>query len=231
MDITTGFDTESYLAELTRCFNDRADPITAIGQKAYMRNQFDFLGIKAPERRLIQKPFFEKATRPPKEKLQSLLHLLWQKEYREFQYFGQELMSRYKNQFQKGDIECLVFMISRKSWWDTVDFTATRLVGHYFKKYPAERYAQTELWLDSDSIWLRRTAILFQLHYKDETDEALLEKVVVSQLHSEEFFINKAIGWALRQYSATNPEWVRGLVGKHPFSALSTREALRKMKN
>ena len=124
----------------------------------------------------------------------------------------------------------LEFIITNKSWWDTVDFIASHLVGNYFKKYPDKIEEYINKWMLSKNIWLQRTALLFQLKYKVALNPVLLENIIKQFLYSKEFFINKAIGWILREYSKTNPQWVINFVKKYPLHNLSKREALRLIK-
>ena len=120
-------------------------------------------------------------------------------------------------------------MVTHNSWWDTVDIIAVKLIGEYFKKYPEEIKPAVKRWLDSRNIWLQRCAILFQLHYKKAIDTEMLTQVIHSLLGSKEFFINKAIGWILREYGKTNPEWVLDFVDKTELHPLSKREAIRRL--
>jgi 3-methyladenine DNA glycosylase AlkD len=208
-------------------FQDRADGGIASGQKAYMKNLFEFYGIKAPVRQEIQKTFFNKKVLPPKEALDTLTKALWDKPQREFQYLAQEMVHRYAGQFEKDDILLFEFMITHKSWWDTVDFIASKLVGEFFKKFPGQRDPYVKKWMDSGNIWLQRTTILFQLNYKEAVDQKLLTSIINALLGSREFFINKAIGWMLRQYSKTNPAWVIEFCDHTALDKLSRREALK----
>jgi len=208
-------------------FNKNASPKIAAGQKAYMKNHFDFYGLKTPDRRKIQKPFLIKEYLPQKKDLERIVKKLWKKKQREYQYFAQELTEKYVNDFDKNDIELFEFMIINKSWWDTIDFIAPKLVGEYFKLYPEQRNDYIEKWINSGNIWLQRTAILFQLKYKNDLDKEFLAYIIHSLLGSKEFFINKAIGWILRQYSRTNPDWVINFVNKTDLNILSKKEALR----
>jgi len=118
-------------------------------------------------------------------------------------------------------------MITHKSWWDTVDLIATKLVGEYFRIFPDQRGRYVEKWIASNNIWLQRTSIIFQLNYKEELDKEFLAYVINSLTGSKEFFINKAIGWILRQYGRTNPGWVIDFANKTRLNSLSRREALR----
>ena len=121
-------------------------------------------------------------------------------------------------------------MITHKSWWDTVDYIAANLLGTYFKLYPEQRQIYVKNWLASGNFWLQRSAILFQLKYKDQVDTEMLSHVITSLLGSKEFFINKAIGWMLREYGKTNPAWVVDFVNGHQLEKLSQKEALRLIK-
>ncbi len=208
-------------------FEKNTNPEIALGQKAYMKNKFEFYGIKTPVRRKIQKPFLVKKYLPPKTELETIIKALWEKPEREYQYFSQELAYKYVNQFERKDIALFEFMMVHKSWWDTIDFIAPKLVGNYFKIYPEQRNAYVEKWISSNNIWLQRTAILFQLNYKNDLDKNFLAYVINSLLGSKEFFINKAIGWILRQYSKINPDWVIEFTNHSQLDKLSYKEALR----
>jgi len=208
-------------------FDKNANPKIGLEQKAYMRNQFEFYGIKATERREIQKPFFVKEFLPKKDELDKIVIALWEKPQRDYQYFSQELAFNYVKQFEKTDIELFEYMVTHKSWWDTVDFIAANLMGAYFKKYPEQINVTIKKWLNSNNIWLQRSALLFQLKYKENLDTVLLASTINSLLGSKEFFINKAIGWILREFSKTNPKWVLEFAGKTALSSLSRKEALR----
>lgn len=214
-----------YISSLLSEFALHQNPSIAEGQASYMKNRFAFFGIKTTERREIQKPFFDKKYLPPKIKLEQMVKFLWDQPQRECQYFAQELVEKYVRQIELKDLELYERMITQKSWWDTVDFIATHLVGHYFKQFPERKYSKTEEWLRSDNIWLQRTALIFQLKYKEKIDVALMEKCIYHLSGSMEFFINKAIGWILREYSKTNPEWVMDFIDRTKLSGLSKREA------
>ncbi|WP_041632769.1 DNA alkylation repair protein [Maribacter sp. HTCC2170] len=196
-------------------------------QKAYMRNQFEFYGIKTPVRREIQKPFLAKDFLPPKSELQLIIKTLWNKPEREYQFIGQELVHKYKKQFVKSDIALLEFMVTHKSWWDTVDYIAVKLIGPYFDMFPEQLKPIIEKWLASGNMWLQRCCLLYQLKSKDKMDTQRLSQIINLLLGSNEFFINKAIGWVLREYSRTNPKWVVKFVSNHKLAPLSKREALR----
>jgi len=115
-------------------------------------------------------------------------------------------------------------LITSKSWWDTVDTIAPHPVGKVAKETPSIVDDIIEGWSQSDNLWLCRSAILFQLRYKEETDETALYRYILANAESTEFFIQKAIGWALREYSKTNPSSVRKFIESHTLSKLSIRE-------
>lgn len=215
------------LQDIEAAFLAHADPEIAAGQRAYMKDQFPFLGIKTPQRRALQKPFLAKASLPPYDEVVEVVPAFWQKPEREYHYFAQELLAKYAGRFESTEITLFEYMITHNSWWDTVDFIASKLVGPYFRQYPAQRDQHLDIWLASGNMWLQRTGLLFQLHYKNQLDQKLLARVIHRLLGSDEFFINKAIGWILREYSKTNPQWVRHFVEQTPLSSLSRREALR----
>lgn len=218
---------ESYLKTLQSAFEEYQNVEIAKGQSAYMKHHFEFYGLKSEVRRQLQMPFLEKDFLPAQEKLHDIIEALWALPQREFQLFGQELFFKYAKTMSEKDIETLEYMITHKSWWDSVDFIANKLVGTYFKKFPQNRNAIIQKWLDSDNMWLKRSTIIFQLKYKKTTDTEFLGYVIQQNLGSKEFFINKAIGWVLREYSRTNPEWVVVFTERHELHSLSRREGLR----
>ncbi len=219
-----------YIPTLLKEFKLNANNNIAIEQSAYMRHQFKFFGIKTTQRRALQHAFLAKDMLPTKNELTTMVKELWKQPQRECQYFAQELAFKYTNQFEKSDIELYEYMVVNQSWCDTVDFIATKLMGAYFKKFPEQRAIYVKKWLTSGNVWLQRCAILFQLKYKEETDTTLLSDTINILLGSKEFFINKAIGWILREYSKTNPEWVIAFTEKTALNSLSKKEALRLMK-
>ncbi len=216
-----------FVALLTSEFLKNGKSKIAAGQKAYMRGKFEYFGLKTNDRRVIQKPFLVKQYLPPKMELFGLVKELNNKPQRDFHLFAQELVFKYIKQFEKIDIDLLEYMVINNSWWDTVDFIAVKLMGAYFKKYPNEIEKRVNQYIKSNNIWLQRSALLFQLKYKDQINTNILDYTIKALLGSKEFFINKAIGWVLREYSRTNPDWVVDFVEKTELSNLSKKEALR----
>lgn len=216
-----------YIKTLEEEFKRLANPEISAGQKAYMKNQFEFFGVKTPTRREINAPFLHKDFLPTQDDAEKIVRNLWLRPEREFQYFAQELALSYHKKVKETDLELFEFMILNKSWWDTVDFIAPKLVGSYFKKYPHQRDKTIEKWLASGNIWLQRSSLIFQLKYKTGFDTKMLEHVIRSLSGSKEFFINKAIGWILREYGKREPEWVLEFAARNSLHPLSRREALR----
>ncbi len=216
-----------FVENLEQVFRQHSNAKIAQEQKAYMRNKFEFCGIKTPIRRDLQRPFLSKSGLPLKAGLTVITKKLWGNPEREFQYFAQELVYKHRKQFEKEDIALLEYMVMNKSWWDTVDFIGAKLIGAYFEKYPGQIKPYVDKWLASNNIWLQRCCLLFQLKYKENLDTKKLEYIIKHLLGSREFFINKAIGWVLREYSKTNPNWVIQFVNQNPLERLSQKEALR----
>ncbi len=194
--------------------------------RAYMRGQFEYLGIKSPQFRELFKQHYAEHGLPPLRDLDGILRDLWAMPQREFQYAATSLLARFESELPAGFIQTLEYLIVTKSWWDTVDTISTGTLGVHFRRYPKVRARYLTKWRKSRNFWLRRACILFQLNYKKETNFALLCDIIRENLGSKEFFINKAIGWALRQYTRVDPHGVRKFVAETPLNPLSTREAL-----
>ena len=210
-------------------FARHANPEIAASQKAYMKHRFDFYGIQSVKRRELQKPFLAKSNLPEKWEAFELIRQFWDLPQREMQYFGLDLISRYHTQLERDDMGFLEYLLTQKSWWDTVDLLAVHSVGTYFQKFPENKEDLLEGWLDSENIWLQRSCLLYQLKYKDKLNTAELEKTIERLNGSKEFFINKAIGWILREHSKTDPDWVRAYVERVELHPLSRREALKRI--
>ena len=217
-----------YIKPLKKLFEQNSNPTQAPAMKKYMRDQFEYLGIKTPQNTALQKEFYAKYGLPEVGELDAILRDLWAMPQREFQYVGGGLLWRLVNQIPPEFIETIENLITTKSWWDTVDSIASGPVGVHFKRYPAVRKKYLARWRKSENFWLRRTTILFQLNYKEETDFDLLCEIIRENLGSKEFFINKAIGWSLRQYARTDPKAVKKFVKEtKDLNPLSRREAMK----
>ena len=190
----------------------------------YMLNKFEYIGIKTPETREIFKNFFKEYKN--KEKIDwEFVNKCWENEYREFQYVAADYLKNMKDKLTIDDIPKLKRLILKKSWWDTID-NLNMTIGALALKDSNVNKILLEWSLD-ENIWLRRIAIDHQLLRKEKTNTELLEKILKNNLGQAEFFINKAIGWALRDYSKTNPEWVKNFIeeNKEKMAKLSIKEA------
>ena len=200
------------------------DSQKAGSMESYMRHQFSFLGIAAPERNALYKKYFPSAK---KTKIidWDFVDTCWEKEYREYQYVAANYLKAMQSYLKETDLSKIERLVVTKSWWDTVDIL-DRVVGSlvYGKPELEERILQ---WSLSDNIWLRRVAIDHQLLRKEKTNVQLMEKILLHNLNQTEFFINKAIGWSLRDYSKTNPDWVACFIEKNKerMAELSIKEA------
>ena len=219
--------TTDYLHPLLDRLEANANPAEAVPMARYMRDQFSFYGIKTPQRRLLVREFLAEQGLPPPDLLKPVVLTLWQRPQRECQYIAVGLLERGSKRLDIPVVGLLERLIVTKSWWDTVDSLAGGLAGEQFRRFPEARAAALPRWRASDNIWLRRSAILFQLGYKKETDVDLLLAIVEENKASGEFFIQKAIGWALREYSKTKPDLVVDFVEQTELPPLSRREALK----
>lgn len=217
-----------YLKEIQKIFVANGDQLIAKGAKTYLLNQFEFYGIKTPLRRQICKAFYK--THPIKDhtELSKLIKECFNEPQRELHYFAIELLGHHKKIWSIKTIPLIEWMITHQSWWDSVDSTNTHVISKFFLLHPEHIKAYTSKWNQSSNKWLIRMSILFQLTYKTKTDTNLLSRYIEnSQLH-EDFFVRKAIGWALRAYAYTNKKWVVQFVKAHPLlNNLSKKEALK----
>ena len=199
-----------------------ANPDDAGAMKAYMKNKFEFLGVKTPARRKLAKAFFKQQTDSVID--WNFINEAWKNPYRELQYIALDYLEIRKKLLTPSDLPRLKKLAQTKSWWDTIDFL-DRLVGSIIDRFP-ETKEIIVAWSCDEDIWLRRLAIDHQLLRKEETDTELLEKILVNNLGQTEFFINKAIGWALRDYSKINPDWLRDFIERlrAEMATLSIRE-------
>jgi len=225
----------NFVVELEEQFKRNKNDEKALKMSKYMKNKFPFAGIQSQDLKNIYKPLVQQYKTKDFEEMKNISQLLWEKEEREYQYVAMDYLSVNKFYQFENSIEVLEQLILNKSWWDTVDMLASNLVGSYFIKFPEHQAHYFEKWICHESFWLRRTALIFQLKYKEKTNTELLTKAILACKDEKEFFIRKAIGWALRQYSYFNAEFVIHFVQNHDLSTLSQREALkalqRKMKN
>jgi len=218
---------EDYTAELAAWFRSHAAPEKAAPMAAYMRDKFPFLGIKSPERKQLTKEFWANHGIPTGDELLEVVRRLWELPEREFQNVAMSFLDKHGKRAKVEDIDTFEHLIVTKSWWDTVDYLAAHSMGDHLAKYPELIPVYADRWIVSDDYWLRRTAILYQLRYKGRTDVDRMFAYIERCKDESEFFIRKAIGWALREYSKTDEDAVRRFVERTPLSPLSVKEALK----
>lgn len=219
--------TSAYTIDLEKWLRAHANAANAPSMEAYMKNHFPFLGIKNPERIAVTKQFTKEHGFPKGEEAVRVAQELWLLPEREFHYTALLMLIQIRKSVPTEHIDVLEHFVVTNSWWDSVDTIADHLIGVHLQRFPELIPAYVEKWLASNNMWLQRTAILFQLKYKKKTDVPLLYHCIRAMAHSKEFFIRKAIGWALREYSKTDAAAVQGFVGSTELSPLSVREALK----
>ena len=203
---------------------ENRNELLAVSMERYMQDKFRFLGVRGATRTEIYKKYFSEA-RKSKVIDWNFIETCWNKEEREFQYAAVYYLRAMQKFLKREDISKLKYLIVTNSWWDTVDLLA-KVVGSLVIRI--EGYNKTMLeWSKDSNIWLRRVAILYQLSLKEKVDEKVLDEILENNLGDNEFFINKAVGWALRDYSKFNPEWVTKFIEKNRenMANLSLREA------
>ncbi|WP_112479300.1 DNA alkylation repair protein [Vibrio variabilis] len=199
--------------------------------KAYMRDQYEFYGIQSGPRRDALKVLFSKPHLPSLEELAAIVDELWALPQREYQLVAVDLLIKKKKVLSVSFLQHVERWITTKSWWDTVDMLATHIVASLFLQFPDEASSVIKQWRKSDNIWLRRTAILYQLKFKKNTDQDLLFTIIAENQADKEFFIQKAIGWSLREYSKTNAAAVIEFIDTQKIEGLAKREGLKWLKS
>ena len=219
-----------YFDNFHSVLQDLANPVFAAQMQKYMKDIAPFYGIKQGPRRTAWKTFMKENPLPAYTEMEANVREIYLLPQREYHYCAIELAEKYKKQWQHEDISLFEFLITNKSNWDTVDYINSILIGPFFIKYPELIKSVTSKWVKSTNIWLQRSAIICQLKYKQKTNAPLLFEYCLQLANEKEFFIRKAIGWALRTYGEIEPELVLNFVNNNHFSPLSEREAIRKLK-
>jgi len=202
-----------------------ADPARAAGQQAYMKSAMPFYGVPVPEARRVARAA-AKGEADPDVLLESALRLWNDATHREERYAALALLGLRPLRADPRLIPLIEHMVRTGQWWDFTDELAHRVAEAHDAR-PAETSALVRRWSVDDDFWMRRIAILSQLDRRERLDRDLLAAVIEPNAADREFFIRKAIGWALREYARVDPEWVRRFVAEHELSPLSVREALK----
>lgn len=219
-----------FISQLEAAFNQNKNEDNAFQMKKYMKDLFSFYGIKTTERRAIFHELLKSNKQEISEDYREIALTLIKKEYRELHYCGIEiLIKNLKKNYRKDDIKLVETFLITNSWWDSVDTISKYLLGQYLIEFPNETEKVIERFSNSENKWLNRSAIIFQLGYKKNTNYELLFSECVKHSQSKEFFIQKAIGWALREYGSVNPGLVINFVNNTDLKPLSRKEAIRKL--
>lgn len=210
--------------ELFEKLEAEKDEQQAVKMSAYMKDNFPFLGVPKPRVNEIIKPFIRQTTKSRAVDW-DFIFFCWEKEYREAQYVGAEYIYAVQKNLTDHDIDNLKKLIITKPWWDISD-GLDKVIGNLSLYYPSVN-DEMLAWSSSDNIWLRRVSIDYQQKLKNRTNAVLLERIICNNLGTDEFFINKAIGWSLRDYSKVNPDWVKSFLAQYGerLARLSIKEA------
>ena len=207
-----------------------ADEAKAQGMKAYLLNQFEFLGLAAPVRRQAVKEI-GKVKWQSSVDLLAVAELMWQKPQREYRYTAVDLLRQHSAQLNVNDLPALQALLLRDAWWETVDGLSAVIadVMHVAVQQNPNAAATMDVWLKHPSHWVRRSAMLHQLGWRLDTDTTRLFGYAAQLADEKEFFIRKAIGWALRDYARWNPQAVTDFLVEHRarLSGLTVREAAK----
>jgi 3-methyladenine DNA glycosylase AlkD len=216
------------LKRLDDGFAASRDPARAAAMRAYMRDQFPYAGLPAPALRVLERQVFAGLPSPSAADLRDVALGCWARDEREYQYAACDYLRRHVRAADAPFIEVIRTLVTTRPWWDTIDPLATRFVGDLVRLHPS-LVATMDAWSAETDMWLVRTAILHQLHYGTATDTGRLFGYCSRQAGHTDFFVRKAIGWALRQYARTDPEAVRAYVAANTtrLSPLSVREATK----
>ena len=218
-----------YISPLTSEFELQQDREKASKMSAYMKGMFSYYGVSSVPRKLIYKKWKSKIDPTLTQEYNwELIRELWDMDQREYQYIAIDWMNSWPvSAYREEDIEELRFLISNKSWWDTVDLIASNYLGKFALKFPKIMDEVIVDWQHEKSIWLHRACLIYQLKQKRATNLERLSYLIDVYKSNNTFFIQKAIGWSLREVSKWNPEWVKDMVENKRLTGLAKREAMK----
>ncbi len=205
----------------------------AVGMQAYMKTDMPFYGVQKPGRTPILRRLVKEFVPEDRDQYEKLVLALWALPHREEKYLAQGVAVGHKQYMVPESLPLFCRMIAEGAWWDFVDETATHMVRHLIINHGDETWPTVDTWIDDDDMWLRRSAIICQVGAKEHTDPERLLRFCEQRAFEKEFFIRKAIGWALREYAKTDAELVASFVNEHreELSGLSFREATKHIGN
>ncbi|MBI1836144.1 MAG: DNA alkylation repair protein [Flavobacteriia bacterium] len=215
--------------ELVITLQQHADENRAINAAKYMKEKFSFIGVDANTRKRIQKEWFIILKKEKKNiDRWEIIRELWEKEFRELHYVAIDWMNSWKKEeLIEDDIIHLQWLITNNSWWDSVDAIASNILGIYFQKFPKQIAILENEWRYDSNMWVNRSCLIFQLKYKEKVNFEFIKSLTIQYQSNKEFFIQKAIGWSLRQYSKFHPEAVRDFLEEIDLKGLAKREAIK----
>lgn len=220
----------NFIQAVDAAFEREADADNAPQMAAYMKDQFPFKGVMATARRAILRKTWKETQGVSLEEAHDIVSEFWDRPEREYQYLAIDLLIRLNKKLPENWIDWIKELIITKSWWDTVDALASNVVGPYLKEHPRQVSKTVDRWINDENLWLRRTSLLYQLKYKESTDTERLFEFIRKTASEKEFFIAKAIGWALREYSKTDRKAVQAIIEKTELQPLSVREGSKYLK-
>lgn len=208
---------------------DAADPEKAAGMQAYIKTDMPFYGVQKPQRAPILRTIKRDFAPDSRANYEALVTALWELPHREEKYLAQAVATAFPPFIVPASLSLYERFIVEGAWWDFVDETATHLIKPLVVEYPGEIWPVVDTWIDHADMWRRRAAIICQVGAKQRTDPVRLFRYCATRAYEEEFFVRKAIGWALREYARTDPEAVAEFVTLHreELSGLSYREATK----
>lgn len=215
------------IENLTKLFTQNACSFKQPKMEAYMKNHFAFLGLASPLRKELQKNAFNSSRIDNYSHLKNTIIGLWQKPEREYQYAAIDLLIKQHKLWEVDVIDFTIELIMEKSWWDTVDLLASNILYKAVIKFKAEFFAIASKLNAKNNLWCHRSAIILQLKAAKNLDKVLLSNLIAMHKHNEHFFIQKAIGWSLRQASKHFPGWVIDQVKLQALQGLAKKEALK----
>jgi len=224
-------DVDTLVSGAVATFAALADPDKAKPMTTYLKDQFEFFGVQAGPRRQAQRGVVKELADASPEQLLAFADACWQRPQRELHYLACDSLRKYSARLTADHLPAVETLITTNSWWDTVDSLAAYVVGAIVGS-DRSQVAVMDVWINDPNLWRARTAILHQLSYKESTDAERLFHYCRQRADDTEFFIRKALGWALRQYARVAPDEVRAFVTTHDkeLSGLTKREAMRWIK-
>jgi 3-methyladenine DNA glycosylase AlkD len=206
-----------------------ANPEKAVGMQAYMKTDMPFYGVQKPARVKILGELAARFPPSDRDDYESLILALWALPHREEKYLAQGVATHFGEFVVPGSMPIYKRFITEGQWWDFVDEASTHMVRRLIRDHPGPTWVEVDRWIDDSDMWLRRAAIICQIGLKERTDRERLFRFCEQRMDEKEFFVRKAIGWALREYAKTDPHAVAGFVSAHrdQLSGLSYREATK----